>query len=169
MNWTLPRWAALGTMLLALAAAPACVNQPKVTVHHAELRGVSTWGLQTMIMLQVRNDNSYDVQIRNVNVNVTFGRGLNLPVQFSPNQWLPSNQTTMVAVPVTIPWTAIPQLVAETTGAYAIPYYVKGMADVTATRAFGIERDNYPVDEGGSIPRQMVVDAARSAIPLPVF
>lgn len=162
------RWAALGPILLALAAAPACVKQPAVTVHHAELRGISTWGLNVMILLQVRNDNSYDVQIRNVNVNVTFGRGMVLPVNFQPNQWLQANRTTFVQVPVTIPWTALPALVAETAGSYAIPYQVKGLADVTATRAFGIERDNYPVDEGGSIPRQLVVDAARSAIPLPL-
>ncbi|MFT3767105.1 MAG: hypothetical protein QM820_16535 [Minicystis sp.] len=169
MICTLRRWAALGPMLLALSAAPACVSQPKVTVHHAELRGLSTYGLQVMILLQVRNDNSYDVQIRNINCNVTFGRGMNLgPITYSPNQWLPSHQTTWVQVPVTIPWQAIPSLVAETTGSYAIPYHVKGLADVTATRAFGIERDNYPVDEGGSIPRQMVVDSVRSAIPLPL-
>lgn len=163
---TMRRWAALGPLLLALFAAPGCVSKPAVTVHHAELRGLSAWGLQVMILLQVRNDNGYDVQLRNVNVSTTFGRGLRLPVMFSPNQWLPSNQTSFVQVPVTIPWTAIPQLVAETNGAYAIPYHVKGVADVTATRALGIERDNYPVDEGGAIPRQLVVDAARSAIPL---
>lgn len=163
---TMRRWAALGPLLLALFAAPGCVSKPAVTVHHAELRGLSAWGLQVMILLQVRNDNGYDVQLRNVNVSATFGRGLRLPVMFSPNQWLPSNQTSFVQVPVTIPWTAIPQLVAETNGAYAIPYHVKGVADVTATRALGIERDNYPVDEGGAIPRQLVVDAARSAIPL---
>jgi LEA14-like dessication related protein len=169
MIWNLRRWAAKGTMLLALAAAPACVSQPKVTVHHAELRGISAWGVSMVIQLQVRNDNSYDVQIRNVNCNVVFGRGINLgPINYSPNQWLQSNHTTLVAVPVTIPWTALPALIAETTGSYAIPYHVTGMADVTATRAFGIERDNYPIDEGGSMPRQMVVDAARNSIPLPL-
>lgn len=162
------RWAALGPVLVALAGAPACVSKPAISVHHAELRGLSAWGLNVMILLQVRNDNSYDVMIRNVNVNTTFGRGLNLPVNFSPNQWLRSNQTTFVQVPVTIPWTAIPQLVGETTGAYAIPYHVKGYADVTATSSLQIDRNNYPVDEDGAIPRQMVVDAARSAIPLPL-
>jgi hypothetical protein len=169
MIFTPRRWMALGPLLLALSAAPACVTTPKVTVHHAELRGVSAWGLQMMILLQVRNDNSYDVQIRNVNCNVVFGHGMNLgPIAFQPNQWLPSNQTTFVQVPVTIPWTAIPALVAETQGSYAIPYQVRGMADVTATRAFGIERDNYPIDEVGSIPRQTLVDAARNSIPLPL-
>jgi hypothetical protein len=168
MSWTLRRWAALGPIVVALAAAPGCVTQPQMTVHHAELRGVSPWGVNVMIWLQVRNDNSYDVQVRNVNVSVKFGRGIVLPVVYSPNQWLPSGRTTFVAVPVTIPLQAVPGLVMETVGAYGIPYHVKGSADVTATRTFGIERDNYPVNEGGSVPRQMVVDAAKSAIPLPL-
>jgi hypothetical protein len=164
------RWASLAAILALGAAAPGCVTQPKVSVHHAELRGISPFGLQTVIFLSVRNDNAYDVQIRNVNVNVTFGRGYPLgPINYQPNQWLPSNQTTLVAVPVQLPWTLVPTLVAETVGSYNIPYHVKGAADVTATRTFGIERDNYPVDEGGVIPRQLVVDSARSAIPLPVF
>lgn len=168
MNLKMHRWAMLGPVLLALAAAPGCVSKPNITLHHAELRGLSTWGVNVMILLQVRNDNAYDVQIRNVNVNVQFGRAVNIPVGFSPNQWLPSNRTVAVQVPVTIPWTAIPGLVAETAGSFAIPYHVRGGADVTATRAFGIERDNYPVDESGAIPRQLVVDSARSAIPLPL-
>jgi len=103
-----------------------------------------------------------------VHCNVTFGRGYTLgPMDFALNQWLPSNQTTLIAVPVSIPWQMLPALASETAGAYAIPYHVKGVADVTATRALGIERDNYPVDEGGAIPRQMVLDTARSVIPLP--
>ena len=32
---------------------------------------------------------------------------------------------------------------------------------------FGIQRDNYPIDEGGFVPRQMVLDAARGAMPFP--
>lgn len=164
----LPRWTAVALLLPALGAAPGCVTKPAVTVHHAELRGASLWGLSTVIVLQVRNDNAYDVQVRNVNVNVTFGRGYALPaVNWSPNQWLPSNQTTLVAVPVTLPWTMIPVLVGETSGAYAIPYHVTGTADVTATRAFGIQRDNHAIDESGSIPRQLVVEAARGTVPLP--
>jgi hypothetical protein len=161
------RWAAVLPLLAVLAAAPACVQQPVVTVHHAELRGVSGFGLGVAIFLQIRNENAYDVQIRRVACNVTFGRGYTLgPIDFAPNQWLPANQTTLVAVPVSVPWNLLPALATETAGAYAIPYHVKGAADVTATRTFGIERDNYPIDEGGAIPRQMVVDAARSMVPI---
>ena len=162
------RWAAVLPLLAVLAAAPGCVQQPVVTVHHAELRGISTYGLGVAIILQIHNENAYDVQIRSVHCNVTFGRGYTLgPIDFGPNQWLPANQSTLVAVPVSVPFQLIPALISETAGAFAIPYHVKGAADVTATRTFGIQRDNYPIDEGGSIPRQTVIDSARSAIPLP--
>src|SRR4051812_19651361 len=144
----LRRWAMLAPILAVLAAGPGCVTQPAVSVHHAELRGLSAFGLSTVIMLQVRNDNAYDVQIRNVNVNVTFGHGYPLgPINFQPNQWLQANRSTLVAVPVSIPWTILPGLVAETVGSYNIPYHVRGYADVTATRTFAIDRDNYKVDE----------------------
>jgi hypothetical protein len=175
------RWARLASpfrpllvlpLLAALSAAPGCVTQPAITVHHAEVRGLSMSGMgvgmAVTIFLQVRNDNAYDVQIRSVHCNVTFGRGNVLgPIDFAPNQWLGSNRTTLVAVPVWIPMQLLPALAAETAGSYAVPYHVVGTADVTATRAFGIERNNYPIDEGGSVPRQMLVDSARSAIPLP--
>ena len=161
------RWAAALPLLAVLDAGPACVQQPVVTVHHAELRGISTYGLGVSIILQIRNDNAYDVQVRNVHCNVTFGRGYTLgPIDFGPNQWLPAGQTTLVAVPVSVPWNLLPALASETAGSFAIPYHVRGAADVTATRTFGIERDNYPIDEGGSIPRQMVIDAARSMVPI---
>jgi hypothetical protein len=154
--------------LVALVAAPGCVHRPTVTVDHAEVRGLSAYGVNVLIWLSIRNDNSYDVQIRRVNCNVTMGRGAVLgPIDFMPNQWLPSNQATLVAVPVYIPWQLLPSLAMETAGSYAIPYYVKGVADVTATRAFGIERDNYPIEQGGFVPRQMVMDAARSVMPIP--
>ena len=122
------------------------------------------------VVLEVRNDNSYDVQIRNVHANVAFGRGYGLgPIDYSPNQWLPAKQATLVPVPVAIPWGLVPVLIAETAGSFAIPYHVKGSADVTATQWGKFERNDYPVDENGAVPRQMVVDAARNAIPLPIL
>jgi hypothetical protein len=163
-------WGAL-PLLVALAAlglgSAGCVTKPSMVVHHAEVRGVSSYGIQVMIFLSVTNENSYDVQIRHVNCNVIIGKGYVLgPIDFTPNQWLPSNQTTMLAVPATIPWTLAPALAMETYGSYGIPYTVKGFADVTATRSFGIQRDNYPIEQSGLVPRQTVVDAARTVTPL---
>jgi hypothetical protein len=170
MTQKLASLAVVGLWLWMITAAPGCVTKPLVTVHHAEVRGLSPGGLGMLVFLEVRNENSYDVQIRNVHVDVAFGRGYGLgPIDYAPNQWLPAKQTTLVPVPLAIPWALVPVLVGETVGTYAIPYHVKGSADVTATQWGKFERDNYPVDENGSVPRQMVVDAARNAIPLPLL
>lgn len=164
----LNRRRALLIPFLVLAATPGCPMVPAVQVHHAEVRGVSTFGVNLMIFLQVRNENPYDVQIRAVRCNVVLGRGAVLgPIEFAPNQWLPSNQTTLVAVPVSIPWTVVPSIAAESAGGYSIPYHIRGVADVTATRSLNIDRNNYQIDETGFVPRQMVVDAARSVVPIP--
>src|SRR6516225_264275 len=103
MLWNPRPWAFCLPLLAALAVAPGCVQHPVITIHHAEVRGLTTLGLGVTIYLQVRNDNAYDVQVRNVHCNVTFGRGYTMgPIDFAPNQWLASNQTTLVAVPVNI-------------------------------------------------------------------
>lgn len=162
------RSALLLPLVALLPALSGCPQQPVVTLHHAEVQGISTFGLGMVIFLQVRNENPYDVQIRNVHCNVTFGRGTPLgPIDFAPNQWLPSNQSTLVAVPVSIPWTLVPALASESAGALNIPYHVVGVADVTATRSLGIDRNNYPIDEGGFVPRALVVDSARRMLPIP--
>jgi hypothetical protein len=165
MLWN--RRSALLLPLLALVPA-GCVQQPAITIHHAEVRGVSPMGVSLAIFLQVRNDNAYDVQVRSVRCNVTFGRSATLgPIDFSPNQWLPANQATLIQVPVSLPWTLVPALASESSGAYAIPYHITGVADVTASRTLGIDRNNYPINEGGFIPRQTLVDGARSMLPIP--
>ena len=169
MLWNRRR-ALLLPILVGLVAlgATGCVEQPVIAIHHVEVPGAGAFGVNVTIVLQVRNPNSYDVQIRGVRCNVTFGRGTVLgPIEFAPNQWLRANQTTLVAVPVSIPWTLMPALAAESAGGYSIPYQVHGMADVTATSSLNIERNNYPIHESGFVSRQMVVDVARRTIPLP--
>lgn len=153
--------------LTALALGSfGCVSRPVISVDHAEVRGASLSGVGIVVFLEIDNPNSYDVQIRNVRADVTVAGTYRLtPIEASPNKWLPAKQTTMVSVPAWIPWTLVPALLAESQGTGEISYQVKGTADVTAVRALGIDQDNYPIDEKGTIPRQMIADAARSFIP----
>src|SRR5262245_27305373 len=107
MLWNTRR--ALLIPLLLLGATPGRPQVPAMSVHHAEVRGASLLGVNLVIFLQVRNENPYDVQVRAVRCNVTMGRGAVLgPIDFAPNVWLPSGQTTLVAVPVSVPWTVVP-------------------------------------------------------------
>jgi LEA14-like dessication related protein len=151
----------LAAAALALPLLTGCVSKPAVTLHDASLRSASLRGIGLDIFLKVENDNSYDIQIRNVRAEVTIHERYKLaPIDIQPNQWLPAEQTTIVRVPVLIPWHVVPPIVQETMGSTTIPYRAQGSVDVTAIRMLGIERDNYPVDEKGSVRRQELVNAA---------
>jgi hypothetical protein len=169
MLWNRRRALLLPLVVALGAAAAGCVEQPSITLHHAEVQGVSAFGVNLTVMLQVHNSNGYDVQVRRVNCNVTFGqRGAVLgPIDFSPNVWLRAGMTTLVAVPVSLPWTLVPALMAESNGQYGIPYQIHGVADVTATSSFNIQRNDYPIHDSGFVPRQTVVDATRGGMRLP--
>jgi hypothetical protein len=155
----------LALCLLVLAGGSGC-SGTSLSVHHANVRSGSSDGLGVVVYLAVENNNSFDVEIRRVQARVTMaGRYHLAPVDVSPNKWLRANKTTLVAVPMTIPWPVVPQLLASTSGSSGITYRVKGTADVTAGRSARIRRNGYPVDEDGTIPRRLVVNASRGALP----
>jgi hypothetical protein len=118
------------------------------------------------LFVAVNNPNSYDIQIRNVRAQVVIGRRYPLPpISFSPNQWLPSGEKTLVRVPMLIPYALVPRILSETVSSPVILYSVRGSADVTAVRLLGIERDNYPLNEESSVPRGDLVLAAGRSLP----
>ena len=160
-----PRSGLLATFALSLALASGCVSKPVIALHHADLKEVSIQGLDLKVVIQISNPNAYDVEVRNVHAQVTIAGKFRLdPIDVQPNKWLPAGETTLVTVPVSIPWTMVPGLVAETLGTPEVKYRVTGVADVTATRAFGIEKNNYPLDEEASLPRQVFVDLSSGSI-----
>jgi len=135
-------------------------------LHHAQVQTAGPMGIGMNVFLRVNNENSFDVQVRNVRVQTTMqGRWTLPPVAYSPNQWLPADGSTIVSAPVLIPWPLVGPLLAETAMNEQIEYRVQGHADVTAIRSLGIRSDDYPVDETGSIPRIAVLQAARSTMP----
>jgi hypothetical protein len=145
---------------------PACVSKPKMELHHAEIRSAGPAGIGMEVFLRVNNQNSFDVQVRNVRVQTVMQNRWALPpMAYSPNQWLPGDGTTIVRAPVMIPWPLVGPLLAETAMSETISYRVRGEADVTAIRSIGIRSDNYPVDETGTIPRIAVLQAARTTFP----
>lgn len=159
------RRAFLGTFALSLALLAGCVSKPVISLHHADLKEVSLLGMNLKLFIQIDNPNAYDVEVRAVHCQVTIAGKYQLaPMDLQPNQWLPAGQATLITVPVSIPWTMVPALVAETLGTTDVKYRVQGMADVTATRTFGIEKNNYPLDEEASLPRQVFVDLSSGSI-----
>lgn len=167
------RWLVAAALVVAVVVLGGCASKPKMKVHHAEVQGIQfgfppSMALQMTVVLDVYNPNSYDVAIRAVRGTVTFHDRYTLPVDFRPGGegvWLPAERTTQVRVPTTVPVDLAFRLTREAfTG--TVPYRFVGKADVTATRSFKIEKDNYSVDEKGQIQRQ-VIDQSITALGIP--
>jgi hypothetical protein len=162
-------------LLLALLAVAACAKKPTMKVHHAEVTGVQLGfppqlAVQMTVVLDVFNPNSYDVAVRGMRGTVSFFERYTLPIDFRPGGdgvWLASDRITQVRVPVAVPVDLALRLTREAyTG--SVPYRVTGHADVTATRSFKIEKDDYTVDERGEVSRQ-VIEQSVAAIGIPML
>lgn len=134
-------------------------------VHHAEVSGVSVGfppqlGVMMTVVVDVYNPNSYDVAIRAVRGTVTFAERYTLPVDYraptADGVWLTADATTQVRVPVSVPVDLAMTLVREAYATPTVPFRMVGKADVTATRSFKIEKDDYSVDERGTLSRQQI-------------
>jgi len=142
-----------------------CVQTPTIQLHHVDFKGPSLTGAVLDVVLEIHNPNSFDVKVRSVTADTTFANRYLLPtIHLQPNQWLPSGQKTLVRVPTVLPWLMIPGIVAETVFSPVVHFRVRGSVDVTATRMFGIEEDNYPVDVQGTLPRTLMVQLGSGQI-----
>lgn len=145
---------------------PGCVTKPKMTLHHAEVRNAGPAGIGLEIFLNVRNENSFDIQVRNVRTKAVLQERWPLaPTIYSPNVWLPANRVTVVQAPQIIPWPMVGPLLAETAMNASITYHVTGEADVTATSSLKIDSNRQEVDETGSVPRVAILQAAQFGMP----
>lgn len=134
-------------------------------LHHAEVSGVQlatlppSLGVVLTVVVDVYNPNSYDVAVRAFRGQAIMADKYPLPVEFRAPQdgvWMPAGQTTPLRVPVTMPVDLALVLLREAFASPTIPYRFVGTADVTGTRTFQIERDNYGVDERGAITREQI-------------
>jgi hypothetical protein len=164
------RFAARVLLLCSIALfGMGCASKPTMKLNHAEITGVRITfppniGVLMKIYVDVYNPNSYDVAIRSVGGQVVLNNRFNLPVDFRADGdglWLNSKSTTSIAVPVSIPAAVALAILGETLTSPTIPYHFMGRANVTATRTFEIEKDDYSVDEQGSISRQQIDAAIR--------
>jgi hypothetical protein len=144
----LVRWlfAALSVWLVAC--------QPAVTLRSATLRGATPTGVAFDAVMAVENPNLFDIEVRAIRANAKLEgvRGV-VPVYVEPHTWIPAGRTVLIPVPIILPWQMIAPVIAATVGNSKVTYYVSGTADVTATRAFAIDRDEYEFDEEGELPR----------------
>lgn len=162
------RWIwALATLLVSTGA---CVSKPVLELYGARVQSASPMGVGLVMLMQVNNDNAFDVKVRSVRVNITIAKRFRLPpVYHNPDQWLAAGSSTLVAVPITVPWQLVGPLLATTAGSSQVTYRVRGFADVTAVRLLGIQKNDYPIDEVGSVSRGQLVAAAGRGILTPVL
>ena len=151
-------------VLIGLALSAGCAKKPTMTLRHAEVRGVQigfppSLGVELTTVIDVYNPNGYDVAIRAVRGTVTFSERYTLPIDFRPQgagAWLTSNATTQTRAPASVPAELALRLVQEAYATPMVPFHIVGHADVTATRSFKIEKDNYSFDERGALLRQHI-------------
>jgi hypothetical protein len=151
-----------------------CASKPTMKLNHAEVQGVTIGfppqlGIMMMMVLDVTNPNSYDVAVRAMRGQVMFAEKYPLAIDFrdqGDGLWLPADKTTTIRVPISVPVQLAVQLMRESAQNPTIPFKLTGKADVTATRTFKIEKDNYEVDETGSVTRDQMAMAVRSIFPL---
>lgn len=162
-------------LALGLSAAllgTGCVSKPSMELHHAQVSGVTIPGLlpprvsiQMTVYLSVYNPNRYDVAVRAVRGQTLIGDRYTVPVYFTApgsGAWLPAKQKTLMAVPVELPLEVCVGVLGQSFFNAQIPYRFQGKADVTATSSLQLEKDDYSVNEAGSIPRDQIAQAMRS-------
>ena len=158
----------LRLMLLAialLASSTGCVSKPVVELHSASIRGAGPLGVAMVMVMKVNNKNVFDVQVRNVRANIVIAERFRMPtVTYNPNQWLAAGRSTLLQMPVTVPWAMIGPLLATTVGSATIDYRVTGLVDVTAVRMLGIRSNDEQVDEEGTVSRLELLMAAGRGI-----
>lgn len=155
----------LSIVLVAALSLVGCVSEPRVVIDHAEVKDVSLAGVDLAVVLSIRNDNVFDVKIRRVHADVTIAHSVKLaPVDLSPDVWLPSNDKVKIGVDVAVPWKVLPAVLESTLEEGSVPYRIVGDADVTATRALGIEEDHYPFDQEGTVLRSLFLNLSPGGI-----
>ncbi|HKQ70349.1 MAG TPA: hypothetical protein VJT73_13460 [Polyangiaceae bacterium] len=161
-----PSLRAIGTLASFVAATSfGCAKKPVMHLNHAEVSGaqIATFppsiGVLMTVVVDVHNPNGYDVAVRAMRGQVVMAGKFLLPIDFRPGGdgvWLGSDRTTSVRVPVTIPVEIGILLLRESAAYPVIVYRVTGRADVTASRTFRFESDDYSVDEQGTITRDQI-------------
>ena len=117
------------------------------------------------VYLKVHNPNDFDVQILGaVHADVTIANRIPLPpVDMSPATWVASNDAVILPVETKVPWTAVPAVIGDSFGD-KVTFHFHGDADVTASRAFGIREDDYPIEQDGVLPRSLFMKASPSGL-----
>ena len=148
-------------MAMLLWGATGCFSKPVAELHSVKVRSVTPQGIGLNMVMVVRNDNLFDVQVRHVRASVLVAEKFRMPpINYNPDQWLPAGKSTFVHVPVVVPWPMVQPMISYTIGEDVIEYQVQGFVDVTAVRMLGIRRNDHEFDDDGEVSRAQLMQAA---------
>lgn len=157
--------ALLGSMLLVAGLGLSGCATPAVNLQSATLSGAAVDGARFNAILAIDNPNAFDIQVRAVRANVRIeGSNAVIPIMYQPDVWIPAGRVVQVALPITVPWSLIPRVLASTATGTEVPFTVIGNADITATRAFQIDRDQYAFNEEGTLPRSFFLQVGGTSV-----
>jgi hypothetical protein len=161
---------ALACALTAFAAlSAACVKKPVIAVQSAKISGVQVsvpleLAVQLQVQLVVDNPNGFDVKVRHATGKVVLLDAHEVPFQLSPDAWLRAHERTPLTIPVSVPLKTAIAVVRGSISRAEIPFRITGEIDLTATSSLEIEKNHYPFDARGEIPRSVIVDAVRKVV-----
>lgn len=157
------RWAHLLVIVALAWPLVACVEKPTMHLNHAEITSLTPTlppNLEMAVVMDVTNPNSYDVAVRAVRGQVWLADKYPLNVDFrAPPDgfWMAAGKTTQLRVLLLLPLQLALQVVQEAFMSPQIAYRFIGKADVTGTRTFKVEKDDYAVDERGVMSREQIM------------
>jgi LEA14-like dessication related protein len=154
-----------------LAFTTGCPVKPVAELYGVRVQSVSPAGIQLDMTMKVNNYNIFDVKVRNVRCAVTIAERFRLPpIVYNPDTWLGANASTIVHVPVTMPWTLVWPMINTTVGSNVLGYRTAGVVDITAVRMLGIQVNDYQFDDEGSVSRfELLTAAMRGMGPIPTM
>jgi hypothetical protein len=155
--------------VILLAVGSGCVTKPIAELYGVRVQSVGPAGIQLDMSMKVNNYNVFDVKVRNVRCNVVIDERFRLPpIVYNPDTWLGANASTIVHVPVTMPWNLVWPLINATVGSNVLPYRTDGWVDVTAVRMLGIQVNDYAFEDDGAVSRfELLTAAMRGMGPVP--
>jgi LEA14-like dessication related protein len=148
----------------ALIAAVACAKPtaPVLTPESATVTRVSPTGLGVDLVLLATNSNSVDLVARDVRAHVVLDKDIEVgTATVAERVVLPSNQSTLLTVALSIPWTdLVPLLALELDSRLSVPYSIDGKL----TLGGDLLAVEIPFQLEGSVARDQIVRATMSAI-----
>lgn len=148
-------------MLVVIAGLGCKPAQPTITPRSVAVTGTTSAGLGLRVHLLVNNPNRVDLTVQSIDAHVTMA-GVDLGRSTVQNATrLPSNEDVGIDADLTATWNDLPRLLMSTAMTENVPYHLDGTVSVGSSDI----HFNVPFQVDSTLPRRILVDAGRNAMP----